>query len=49
VPGGASGHPGSAHYQDQGPLYEAHRTLPMTYDWEQVAAAAATTQRLLPR
>jgi penicillin amidase len=49
VPGGASGHPGSPHYQDQGALYEAHRTLPMTYDWDRIAAEAATSQRLLPR
>ncbi len=49
VPGGASGHPGSPHYQDQAPLYEAHRALPMTYDWNCIAAQAATAQRLLPR
>jgi penicillin amidase len=48
VPGGASGHPGSPHYQDQAPLYEAHQALPMTYDWERVKEAARTVQRLEP-
>lgn len=48
VPGGASGHPGSPHYQDQAPLYEAHQSLPMTYDWERIASEAKTVQWLEP-
>jgi penicillin amidase len=49
VPSGASGHPGSPHYQDQGPLYEAHQALPMTYDWKRIAAEAKTVQKLVAK
>ncbi len=49
VPGGASGHPGSPHYEDQIALYEAHRTLPMTYDRARIAQDATTTQVLEPK
>jgi len=48
VPGGVSGHPGSAHYQDQLALYERHEYLPMTYRWETVAREARHTQTLRP-
>lgn len=48
VPGGVSGHPGSPHYQDQAPLYEAHRTIAMTYDWDALAREAQATQQLSP-
>lgn len=48
VPGGVSGHPGSAHYQDQLALHERHETLPMTYDWARIAAEAQATQTLAP-
>ncbi|MCH8886413.1 MAG: penicillin acylase family protein [SAR324 cluster bacterium] len=40
VPAGVSGHPGSAHYADQLPLYANHRTVPMHYGWERIAEAA---------
>ena len=45
---GASGHPGSAHYADQNPPWSACRMVPMRYDWAGIAAAAESTQRLLP-
>jgi len=48
VPGGVSGHPGSAHYDDQSRLYERHGLVPMTYDWKRVAQAARSEQRLIP-
>jgi penicillin amidase len=48
VPGGASGHPASPHYQDQVPLYEDHRTIPMRFGWKRIAAEAESVQRLSP-
>ncbi len=45
---GASGHPGSAHYADQNPPWSACRMVPMRYGWAGIAAAAESTQRLLP-
>ncbi|MFI5400582.1 MAG: penicillin acylase family protein [SAR324 cluster bacterium] len=48
VPGGASGHPASPHWQDQGLLYEAHETIPMLYGWQRIAREAETVQRLSP-
>jgi penicillin amidase len=45
---GASGHPGSAHYADQNSPWSACRMVPMRYDWGGIAAAAESTQRLLP-
>ncbi len=48
VPGGVSGHPGSPHYQDQAPLYEAHRYAAMTYNWDRIAREAGTRQTLDP-
>jgi penicillin amidase len=48
VPGGASGHPASPHWQDQGLLYEVHETIPMLYDWQRIAREAETVQHLSP-
>jgi len=48
VPAGASGHPGSPHYNDQIPLYEHHQYLPMTYAWERVEKEARSTTVLKP-
>jgi penicillin amidase len=48
VPGGASGHPASPHYQDQLPLYEAHRTIPLLFGWKRIAAEAESVQELRP-
>jgi len=45
---GASGHPGSAHYADQNPPWSACRMVPMRYGWPGIAAAAESTQQLLP-
>ncbi|MCH9045632.1 MAG: penicillin acylase family protein, partial [SAR324 cluster bacterium] len=49
IPGGVSGHPGSPHYGDQLPLYEANRYLPMTYHWDTIVREAKTAQTLAPR
>ncbi len=45
---GASGHPGSRHYADQNVPWSACRMVPMRYNWDGIAAAAETTQLLLP-
>ncbi len=45
---GASGHPGSPHYADQNEPWSACEMVPMRYDWGGIAAAAETTQLLLP-
>ncbi len=34
---GASGHPGSAHYADQNPLWSRCEMVPMLYDWLRIA------------
>jgi penicillin amidase len=47
IPGGVSGVPGSAHYQDQLPLWQAHQRIPMHYAPADVEAAATTTLTLL--
>lgn len=46
VPGGASGHPGSVHFADQAPVYEAGETLPMRYDWDRIVQNATATLTL---
>ena len=46
APLGASGLPGSAHYADQATLYSNVETIPQLWDWEDVLAAAQTTQVL---
>lgn len=48
VPLGASGHPGSPHYADQAAAWGAIQLYPMLYDWEQIGAAAETSQHLEP-
>jgi len=45
---GASGHPGSPHYADQNAPWSACRMVPMRYGWDGIAAAAETTQLLVP-
>ena len=45
---GASGHPGSPHYADQNAPWSACRMVPMRYNWDGIAAAAETTQFLVP-
>lgn len=49
VPFGASGHAASPHYTDQQQMWADTRLIPMTYDWEKIAANAETTQVLNPR
>jgi len=48
VPLGASGHPGSPHYADQATLWAEVKTIPQWWDWDDIVAAAATRQQLLP-
>ncbi|MDB4896917.1 MAG: penicillin amidase [Firmicutes bacterium] len=48
VPHGASGEPDSAHFADQAPAWRAHTLHPMTYDWQRIAVAAKSRQRLEP-
>jgi penicillin amidase len=48
VPLGASGHPGSPHYADQAELWAEVQTIPQLWDWQDIVAAARTSQRLLP-
>lgn len=40
VPLGASGHPGSAHYADQVPVWSSNQHVPMLYDWDEIEAQA---------
>ena len=49
VPLGASGHPGSPHYADQAPIWGDLQLIPMLFDWERIAAAAASRQELRRR
>jgi penicillin amidase len=46
VPLGASGDPGSAHYQDQAQSWSQVQLLPMSYDWSRIEAGAESVQRL---
>jgi penicillin amidase len=48
VPLGVSGHPGSPHYADQAELWADVQTIPQLWDWQDIQAAAATQQQLLP-
>jgi penicillin amidase len=48
VPLGASGHPGSPHYADQTPIWEAVDMVPMLYDWDAIARRAESRQTLHP-
>jgi acyl-homoserine lactone acylase PvdQ len=49
VPLGASGHPGSAHYADQTPIWAAVDLIPMTYQWDAIEAGAESQQSLKPK
>ena len=49
VPLGASGHPGSTHYADQGPVWQQVQMLPMTWDWRKLEAEAESRQTVCPR
>jgi penicillin amidase len=48
VPLGASGHPGSPHFADQTSLWANVETIPQWWAWDDIIAAAATRQELLP-
>ena len=49
VPLGASGHPGSAHYADQTPIWAEVDLVPMTYQWGAIEAGAESHQSLKPK
>ena len=49
VPLGASGHPGSAHYADQTPIWAQVDLIPMTYSWAAIEAGAESHQRVQPK
>jgi penicillin G amidase len=46
---GTSGHPGSAHYADQNPVWTRCEMVPMLYNWTTIVADAVVTQYLNPR
>jgi len=46
VPLGASGHPGSPHFEDQSELWSKMDYIPMLYNWEKIRAQAETSQIL---
>ena len=48
VPLGASGHPGSRHYADQGRDWADVRLRPMRYSWDRIRAEAESRQQLEP-
>ena len=48
VPLGASGHPGSPHYEDQAEMWANIEYIPQLWDWEQIASEAESHQRLEP-
>jgi penicillin amidase len=49
VPFGASGEPTSPHFADQQSAWAAGELLPMSYDWDGIAADAESTSRLRPQ
>jgi penicillin G amidase len=48
VPLGASGHPGSPHFDDQAALWSGVQTIPQLWDWQDIVNAAETRQSLVP-
>ena len=46
VPLGASGHPGSPHFEDQAELWSKMDYIPMLYNWEKIKVQAETSQIL---
>ena len=48
VPLGASGHAGSAHYADQGPIWADVELIPAIYSWERISEGAESVQTLRP-
>ncbi len=48
VPLGSSGHPGSAHYQDQSETWRKVEMLPMRWDWPDIIANSESSQTLEP-
>jgi penicillin amidase len=48
VPGGASGHPGSPHYQDQAQLHADVEYIPALWEFTRIEAEAESVQRLQP-
>lgn len=48
VPLGASGHPGSPHFADQGKMWSDVETIPQLWDWDDIVSTATTRQTLNP-
>lgn len=48
VPLGSSGHPASPHFADQQDMWAKIDTIPQLWAWDEIAAEAESTQRLLP-
>ncbi len=48
VPLGASGHAGSLHYADQGPIWADVDLIPATYSWERIREDAESVQTIRP-
>jgi penicillin amidase len=45
---GASGHTGSATYDNQNAIWAAGKMVPMLYAWDKIEACATSHQQLLP-
>ena len=48
VPLGSSGHAGSPHYADQGPVWADVELIPATYSWERIQEDAESVQIIRP-
>ena len=48
VPLGSSGHAGSPHYADQGPIWADVELIPATYSWERIQEDAESVQTIRP-
>ena len=48
VPLGSSGHAGSPHYADQGPIWAEVDLIPATYSWDRIAEDAESAQTIRP-
>ena len=48
VPLGSSGHAGSPHYADQGPIWADVELIPATYSWERIQEDAESVQIIRP-
>ena len=49
IPLGSSGHPGSAHYADQAPIWGNIELIPMLYTWDRITSEGESSQVLQPQ